>query len=237
MMGLTRYGVREWLGGAIAAILLIAVIAAAAHLTRHNELLCLIPFILLVWLCVAAFFRDPDRTVPASPDTIVSPADGVVHDIQVLESFEYASHFKNGQARRIGIFLSVLDVHLNRAPCPLTVREVVHKTGEFHDARDTRASAENQSNSLICAAAPEIGGFPLIVKQITGAIARRIVCAVRAGETLERGQRFGMIKFGSRTELYLPGEGIEILSKVGDRVFAGTTIVARISNSCKENTG
>ena len=237
MILLTRYGMREWLGGAIIAILLVALLAAVFQTTGRKEFLYPVPVVALVWLAVAAFFRDPSRVIPLELESIVSPADGVVRDIETVEAFEHSAHFNEGRAVRVGIFLSVLDVHLNRAPCGLTVKGVVHKDGEYHDARDKRASSLNESNSIICSAASELGGFPLVVKQITGAIARRIVCAVGEGNALEKGQRYGMIKFGSRTELYLPaGEGIDILAKVGDRVYAGATIVAKVRNSRKEVT-
>ena len=131
----------------------------------------------------------------------------------------------------MGIFLSVLDVHLNRAPAKATVLDSCYKPGRFHDARDPRASKENESNTLVCEA--ELAGgrkYPLLVKQISGAIAKRIVCAVVPGETLRKGERFGMIKFGSRTELYLPlCPEIELAVKVGDRVRAGSSVVARLN--------
>ena len=129
---------------------------------------------------------------------------------------------------RIGIFLSVFDVHVNRAPCDLTVRFTCHKDGSYHDARDVRAIKENES--LLLGAVGEIGGgkFPVAVKQISGAIARRIVCEAESGTVLKKGDCYGMIKFGSRTELYLPVKSnFEPAVNVGDRVFGGETVIAR----------
>ena len=127
-----------------------------------------------------------------------------------------------------GIFLSVLDVHVNRAPCRMTVRFVRHQDGSYHDARDPRAIKENES--LVLGGTGKVCGkeFPMAVKQISGAIARRIVCRAEPGSEFEKGYCYGMIKFGSRTELYLPVKsGFEPAVNVGDRVFGGETVIAR----------
>ena len=129
---------------------------------------------------------------------------------------------------RIGIFLSVLDVHVNRAPCRMTVHFSIHKDGAYHDARDQRAVQENESQIL--GGIGEVCGrkFPVAVKQISGAIARRIVCPPEIGSVMSKGECYGMIKFGSRTELYLPVKSnFEPAVSVGDRVFGGETVIAR----------
>ena len=127
---------------------------------------------------------------------------------------------------RIGIFLSVFNVHLNRAPADLTVKLSVHKDGCYYDARDNRAIKENESQLIAGTATIAGKEYPLAVKQISGAIARRIVCRAEPGDSLARGERCGMIRFGSRVDLYLP-EGYAPSVFVGERVFAGQSVVAR----------
>jgi len=184
--------------------------------------------ILLVdMLAILAFFRDPDRKIPVEPDILLAPADGKITDIVEVEEPEYLQ----GPAIRIGIFLSVFDVHINRAPCSGTVAYIQEHPGKCVNALNSEAaSEENQATCLgmLCSDHP---AGKVKVKQITGAIARRIVCKVRVGEKLAAGQRYGMIKFGSRTELYLPCDNrVEVLVKKGDSVRAGTTIMVRYTH-------
>jgi phosphatidylserine decarboxylase len=163
--------------------------------------LSLIVLPVLIWLF--AFFRDPDRKMPVEQHTIVSPADGKVSDITELEHDELLG----GPAVRIGIFLSVFNVHVNRSPCDGRVLSVTYKQGKFINAmRHGEASEENESNTIVLAEPKGGGGDrPIaVVRQIVGLIARRIICTVKVGDVVERGQRIGMIKFGSRTELTLP---------------------------------
>lgn len=160
---------------------------------------------------VGLFFRDPDRVVPQTPGTIVSPADGRVMEIVT----------EDAQTRRISIFLSVWDVHINRAPYGGTVRTVVYTPGTFLAAYRPEASRRNEANTVTL----EEHGRAFIVKQIAGVLARRIVCRVRPGDVLEKGQRFGLIRFGSRTDLLLPA-AVEIVVQVGDVVRGGETILA-----------
>ncbi len=163
-----------------------------------------------------SFFRDPIRRVPAGENLLVSPADGTVTEISEVQEDE----FLKAPCHKIGIFLSVFNVHINRSPCEGTVRDVRYKPGKFLDARDPRCGAENESNSI------HIGG--VLVKQIAGLIARRIVCEAKPNDTLARGQKFGMIKFGSRTELYIPKDQVaEISVKLKDKVKGGKTVIAR----------
>jgi phosphatidylserine decarboxylase len=168
------------------------------------------------FLFTLSFFRDPIRRVPAGENLMVSPADGTVTEISEVQEDE----FLKAPCHKIGIFLSVFNVHINRSPCEGTVRGVRYKPGKFLDARDPRSGVENESNSI------HIGG--VLVKQIAGLIARRIVCEAKPDDTLARGQKFGMIKFGSRTELYIPKDQVaEISVKLKDKVKGGKTVVAR----------
>ncbi len=173
---------------------------------------------LVVW-----FFRDPPRQVPTGPGLLVSPADGKVVEITRLEGDD----FVGGPAVRIGIFLSILNVHLNRAPEATRVIALRYHPGDFVSALDPESSVRNESMwiGLEEEAPPH---RRMVVRQIAGAVARRIVCPLRPGEVLARGQKIGMIKLGSRTELIVPdGPQLEIAVKPGDRVKAGTTILAR----------
>lgn len=144
-----------------------------------------------------AFFRDPERAVPTEQLAVVSPADGKVSDITEIEHDPVIG----GPAVRIGIFLSVFNVHVNRSPCDGKVIDVKYKTGKFINAlKHGEASSDNESNTIVLAE-PDGTEPVVVVKQIVGLIARRIICTVKPGDRLGRGERFGMIKFGSRTEL------------------------------------
>ncbi len=176
----------------------------------------------IIWLF--AFFRDPNRRIPTEANVMVSPADGVVSDITELEHFELLG----GPCVRIGIFLSVFNVHINRAPCDGVVVDSIYKKGKFINAmKHNDASSQNESNTLVLA--DTANRRVAVVKQIVGLIARRIICAVETGQKLEKGQRFGMIKFGSRTELYIPKSlSPEVISRVGQKVRGGSDIVAKV---------
>jgi phosphatidylserine decarboxylase len=160
--------------------------------------------------CMVAFFRDPERQVPSLPEAVVAPADG-----RIMEIVE-----ESGRPR-IGIFLSVLDVHINRAPYGGKVRDVVRTPGKFLAAYRREAPQVNAATSITL----EQHGYTLVVKQIAGVLARRIVCRVQPGDVLEKGQRYGLIRFGSRTDVILPPEA-EVVAKVGDVVRGGETILA-----------
>lgn len=165
------------------------------------------------------FFRDPERVPPPGDHLAVSPADGVVTTIDEIDEDE----FLNCRVRRIGIFLSVLDVHVNRSPIAGEITHSEPKPGLFLDARDPRCSILNQSRTWVIAGK----AGTVMVKQITGAIARRICPWAVVGDSLDRGARFGMIRFGSRTELYLPLDA-EILVEIGERVRGGETVLAEL---------
>ena len=181
---------------------------------------------LLLGLFVISFFRDPHRTAPADKDCLLSPADGTVADITEVEDEDYLGK----RSVKIGIFLSVFNVHLNRAPCPGRVDEISYRPGRFHDARHPNAGKENESLTMGLFSTRH--DLKIVVRQIAGLIARRIVCRLREGDTVEGGERYGMIKFGSRTELAIPADRLsEILVKEGDKVKAGSTLLARIRAS------
>lgn len=172
--------------------------------------------ILIVW-----FFRDPPRTVPADPGLVVSPADG-----KVVEITEVEDDFV-GPAIQIGIFLSIFNVHINRMPAAGRVIGLRYRPGKYLNALRPESARENEQLAVRMEQ-NEPPHRPMIVRQITGAIARRIVNDLKPGDELPAGAKFGMIKLGSRTELLLPREpGLEVLVRPGDRVKAGSSIVAR----------
>ena len=217
---ITRYGLAEVICIAVVAVLL----AALAGLVWSGAGLWLPIVVLVVALIPAAFFRDPERQIPEDKDVLLAPADGRVTDVVEVQEEE----FLHRPATRIGIFLSVLDVHLNRAPCAGRVAYIQEHPGKCVNAmRYQRASAENMAKCMGLSCGDHPAG-EVLVKQITGAIARRIVCNCRLDEQLEAGQRFGMIKFGSRTELFVPAdERMEVVVLKGDTVRAGSTVVVR----------
>jgi phosphatidylserine decarboxylase len=175
-------------------------------------------FLLLIF-CTLAFFRDPDRATPADPNLIVAAADGTVTDITEVDENEILKK----RSRRIGIFLSIFDVHTNRAPIDGRIIYRQHREGLCLDARRPECSEKNESMTW----AFENSRVTIVVRQLTGAIARRIVAWSQIGDKLEKGDRFGMIRFGSRTEVYLP-LAATVLVKVGDHVSGGLTIIARL---------
>jgi len=166
------------------------------------------------------FFRDPERAVPPGDHLVVSPADGRV--LEVVP--EHEERFLGGPTTRISIFMSPLDVHVNRNPVSGTVTSVQHTPGRFRAAFAPKASLDNERNAVVL----ERGGRRYLMVQIAGALARRIVCRVRPGEQVARGARMGMIMFGSRVDLYLPPEARALVAP-GERVQAGSTAVAEVS--------
>jgi phosphatidylserine decarboxylase len=173
---------------------------------------------LLVIFCIN-FFRDPDRPIPAGDEVVVSAADGLVADIEEIEETEVLKT----KCVRVGVFLSVFDVHVNKSP--IAGKVVFHKyyPGTYLDARNPECSKKNAALTW----AFEGKSATLVVRQITGAIARRIVPWSKLGDEVPKGFRFGMIRFGSRTEVYLP-MNTEITVKVGDRVKGAETVIARL---------
>jgi phosphatidylserine decarboxylase len=228
-MTLSRFGLREWgLSGLIALLLIAAFIILAVYYAPITGFtLALIAF--LCWLCIAAFFRNPVRDVPRDALLMISPADGVIKDIEVV-SDHGIEPFAGENALRIGIFLSVLDVHLNRASSDLDVTYKHYRKGRYLDARNPDCAKENEAMTIGGTARINDFEFPMAIRQISGAIARRIVCPVEIGDKIERGAIYGMIKFGSRTELYIPvSSDFEVQVDVGDRVAAGSSVMVKVN--------
>jgi phosphatidylserine decarboxylase len=218
MVPLTRHGFREMLIGS----LVLAAIAVGLGMAWWPLALVVVP--VLVWLF--AFFRDPERQIPAEQHVMVSPADGTVSDITELPSYDLLD---GEPALRVGIFLSVFNVHVNRSPCDGKVVKVIYKQGKFINAMShSQASEENESNTVVLAE-PATGKPVAVVKQIVGLIARRIVFTAREGDLLRRGDRIGMIKFGSRTELYVP-MSLQPKAKVtiGQTVRGGADVIVEL---------
>jgi phosphatidylserine decarboxylase len=185
----------------------------------------LVPVLPLWALCVA-FFRDPHRTIPDAADALVSPADGAVTHIDEVTEPE----FPGGRALRISIFLSVFNVHINRMPRAGRVVELRYYPGAFLDARHPQCGVANEQ--LWTDVDDAATGRRLRIKQISGKLARRIVCWLKPGAEVQRGQRFGMIKFGSRTEIYLPADvPVDVQVKVGQTVYGGSTVLLRFKDS------
>ncbi len=175
--------------------------------------------LILTFAWQLSFFRDPKRVAPEGDNFLVSPADGTVTDIQEVNDEEFIGE----TAIRIGIFLSVFNVHINRVPADVKVENIVYRPGKFLDARNTECSRLNEANDLHLTMTQK-PHCKLIVRQISGAIARRIVCKTKIGDSLKLGQKYGMIKYGSRTELYIAKSvAAQILVKPGDKPRAGIT--------------
>lgn len=178
---------------------------------------------LLFTLFCLYFFRDPERVLPPRPNVFVAPADGLVVSIeQAIPPAELG--LPPVPRTRVAIFLSVLDVHVNRAPIAGTVQKIAYHPGLFLCAAEDKASDDNERNSMLLRT---VDGREVVVVQIAGLIARRILCEVSEGQALLAGQRFGIIRFGSRTDLYLP-EGCLPLVAVGQRMLGGETVIAEL---------
>ncbi len=237
---LTKYG---WPQVVIFPAVILAMMAAVAlGTTAVLQLWAIISIelilgVILIW--VLCFFRDPERCCPSDSNLLLAPADGQITDIEKVippPAFLQKQEGVGGATLRIGIFLSIFDTHINRAPCNVKVEKITYKKGKYKNALNPESARVNESNelSLVRTDSPQ---DRLIVRQISGAIARRIVCNTAEGSELAGGQKFGMIKFGSRTELYLPLRepatlgsdrhppmaGVKCLVKIGDKVKAGLT--------------
>jgi len=171
-------------------------------------------FLLVVTLFMAFFFRDPKRVPPSDPDVVVSPADGRVTRVELSAA----------GTNVISIFLSPLDVHINRSPIPGKIVDVIYSPGKFLMATNEKASLVNEQNALTIQGEK----ITVVCKQIAGILARRVVCWKAKGDNLGLGERFGMIKFSSRTDVLLP-PNVQITVKEGQRVRGGTTVIGRIS--------
>jgi phosphatidylserine decarboxylase len=192
--------------------------AAALAATRRYALSA--PFAVL-GAFMAYFFRDPERAIPQDPDVVVSPADGRV----MIAGPSDGRWSPPGDWKQITIFLSPMDVHMNRAPVAGRVTRIDYRPGRFLPAYD-EGSNDNELNEVWI----DYHGRPVVFRQVVGMLARRIVCRVQEGETLERGQRVGLMKFGSRMDVFLPVEATLRIS-VGDRVIGGETILATFGSA------
>jgi phosphatidylserine decarboxylase len=225
---LTKYGLPEMLvyPGIIVVLMAGVALAALAGLPLWAVVLteCLLALV-LAW--ALSFFRDPRRDPPRDDALLLAPADGKVVDIATVENAD----FIGGPALRVGIFLSIFNTHINRAPCDARVERITYRPGRYVNARNPLAGKVNEANSVALVRTSEPQDR-LLVRQISGAVARRIVCAVREGQQLAGGEQFGMIKFGSRTELYVPAsEKIECVVRIGDKVKAGVSPLIKYKRS------
>jgi phosphatidylserine decarboxylase len=220
---LTKYG---WPQVVIFPAIVLAAMAACwlagKMLVPHWAIVSIETLLAIVLVWVLLFFHDPYRAVPADKLLLLAPADGKITDIEIVEN-----DFIGGSALRIGIFLNIFDVHINRAPCNVKVERITYKKGKYKNAANPQSGRVNESNDLVMVRT-DSPKDRLIVRQISGAIARRIVCAATEGQELSGGEKFGMIKFGSRTELYMPArENTKCLVKIGEKVKAGLTPLIR----------
>ena len=173
----------------------------------------------LVAFCFCGFFRDPDRVIPNQTGGIVAPADGKVIVTDTLKS----TAFFNGRCKKISIFMSVFNVHVNRIPFDGVVEKAIHHPGKFFAANLDKASLQNEHNAVFLKT-PD--NKAICVVQVAGLIARRIICYIQPGMDLKKGQRFGLICFGSRLDVYLPDDA-EVTVAVGDKVKAGTSLIGQ----------
>jgi phosphatidylserine decarboxylase len=170
----------------------------------------------LLTVFIVFFFRNPERSTPTNENTVIAPADGLV-----IFSGKVVEPHTSTEMEKISIFMSVFNVHVNRAPLSGKVLDSFYTKGKFYDVRDERATFENEQQGLVLEAAP---GQKLVVVQVAGLIARRIICYAKVGDTLIRGRRYGLIRFGSRLDVYLP-LGSKVQVAMGQRTVAGETVL------------
>ena len=221
---LTKYGLPQVVvfPAILAALMVVFALAGRDFLPLWTVVLIEV-LLAIICLWVLSFFRDPYRSPPSDKNLLLAPADGRVTDIETVEEGDFIGQ----ESMRIGIFLSIFDTHINRAPCNVKVEKILYKKGKYKNALNPRSGRVNESNNLglVRTDSPQ---QRLFVRQISGAIARRIVCDVSEGQVLSGGEKFGMIKFGSRTELYVPvREDVKCLVQTGDKVKAGLTPLVR----------
>jgi phosphatidylserine decarboxylase len=215
MTGRTSIAPEGWaVIGTAAAVF--GVVAIVGTLAGHPW--AILPLPIAVGVCLW-FFRDPERDVPRDPRAIVSPADGRVVDVSPVEE----ARFLHAPTTKVSIFMSPLDVHVNRSPVDGRITRLEHTSGKFRAAWEDKASLDNERNAMVL----EQGDRRYLVVQIAGALARRIVCRPDVGDVLGRGQRYGVIMFGSRVDVYLPADVRPTVAK-GARVVAGESVLGEL---------
>ena len=224
---LTKYGLPQVVvvPGSILAVMVLVALGAAKFAPAAVIVMVEVLLACLLVFCLA-FFRDPHRVCPDDKNILLAPADGKITDIETIKD----NNSPDAETLRIGIFLSIFNTHINRSPCNVKVESITYKKGQYKNALNPESSRLNESNELRLTRT-DSPADKLIVKQISGAIARRIVCAAKEGQQLSAGEKFGMIKFGSRTELYITcGDSkykLKCLVRQGDKVKAGLTPLVR----------
>jgi phosphatidylserine decarboxylase len=229
---LTKYGLPQVVVFPAIVLALMVVFPLAGKVFLPLWAIVLIEALLaLICLWILTFFRDPYRPLPSDKNLLLAPADGRVTDIEIVDE----DNFIGQAAMRIGIFMSIFNTHINRAPCSSKVETIIYRKGKYKNALNPQSGKVNESNNLglVRTDSPQ---QRLFVRQISGAIARRIVCDTSEGQVLTGGEKFGMIKFGSRTELYVPArEDVKCLVQIGDKVKAGLTPLIRYEKLTAEN--
>lgn len=211
---------KDGLGIIVLSLILTIFLFLLFFLTRSKILSGITVLFLAITLFIAFFFRDPERKITQEENIIFAPADG-----KIVELIPFSENsFINSSGTKVSIFLSLWDVHINRNPISGVVGYSKYTPGRFNPAYKEKASLENEQNEL----GMENEKIKLVLKQIAGTIARRIVCRIKEGDKIIAGQRFGMIKFGSRIELFLP-EKVKILVKLNQKVKAGKTVIGTYS--------
>lgn len=193
----------------------LGVVAVIVWMLTHLAILVALPIVLALFFLW--FFRDPSRTIPTGQGLIVSPGDGLVTASELVET-------QSGRRLRLSIFLNVFNVHVNRCPVGGTVKLVEYRKGAFLNAMKAESGVENEQTLITI----DAGGYDVSFKQIAGLLARRIVCNLNQGDVVERGQRMGLIKFGSRVDVLMPAEA-ELRVKKGMKVKGGSTVLAAIA--------
>ncbi len=216
-MGLTKYGTPVW---ASLSVLLAGLTGLAIWLFWPVA-----PVPALLWAWVLWFFRDPERTIPEGAGRYVSPADGVITDITPIGPDSPLGT----EGIQVGVFMSVFDVHVNRAACDGRIDRIEHRDGTFLDVRKPEGWERNESATIYLTTEVQGQSYPVVIRQIAGLVARRIITDLRQGQDVQRGRRIGMIRFGSRCELLVPDAlGPVVQVRVGQKVQAGASELLRV---------
>lgn len=196
---------------------------ATILLMMLSDILGIIGLVLTLW-CIF-FFRDPNRIIPMEPNILVSPADGIVTRVEYGIDAPKEVGWGNKKVNKVSIFLNVFNVHVNRAPIGGLVTKIIYSQGKFLSANLDEASIENERNIVVV---KNKDGVEVAFAQVAGLVARRIVCEIKEGQNLDLGERYGIIRFGSRADIYLP-ENVKINALVGQTMIGGETIIAKIN--------